>query len=163
MALLTTFVPISRNIGHLELMLPWTNVSLVSVQASEQFPPTQQVVLELISRMPNEGKHHCVWLDNLFTSEPLLLFLREREVGGAGTVRMGATRAEKKLGEDPPDLPGNPQQAAVSDGGALSNPIPLLSKEKDSRAADFFTNNASSNSFEESSFNCPEFYQFRIK
>jgi len=104
-----------------------------------QFPPTQQVVLELISRMPNEGKHHCVWVDNLFTSEPLLLFLRERGVGGAGTVRMGGTKAEEtweKLGEDPLDLPGNPQQAAVSDGGALSNPIPLLNKEKDSRAAD---------------------------
>jgi hypothetical protein len=109
-------------------------------KGKRQFPPTQQVVLELVSRMPNEGKHHCVWLDNLFTSEPLLLFLREREVGGAGTVRTGATKAEEiweKLGEDPPDLPGNPQQAAVSDGGALSNPIPLLDKEEDSRAAKF--------------------------
>jgi Transposase IS4 len=105
-----------------------------------QFPPTQQVVLELLSRMPNEGRHHCVWLDNLFTSEALLLFLREREIGGAGTVRMGGTKAEEtwqKQDEDLPDLPGNPQQAAVSDDGALSNPTVLLvPKEKYRSAAD---------------------------
>jgi hypothetical protein len=95
-----------------------------------QFPPTQQVVLELISRMPNEGKHHCVWLDNLFTSEALLLFLREREVGGAGTVRMGATKAEETWQGLEEDLPGNPQQAAVSDNRALSIKPPQTRSNK---------------------------------
>jgi transposase IS4-like protein len=92
-----------------------------------QFPPTQQVVIELLSRMPNEGKNHCVWLDNLFTTEALLLFLRERGIGGAGTVRMGATKADEtwqKLGENTQDLPGNPQQAAVADNRAANNDPP---------------------------------------
>jgi hypothetical protein len=76
-----------------------------------KIPPTQQVVLELMSRMLDKGKNHCVWLDNLFTSEKLLQELRHRGIGGAGTVRLSQTKREEaweKMGTDIQDLPGNP-------------------------------------------------------
>jgi hypothetical protein len=73
----------------------------------------------------------------------------------------------EKLGEDPPDLPGNPQQAAVSDGGALSNLIPLLNKEKDIRAADFSTTlqtrSKSQASTAQNSTNAQGFYQYVLR
>jgi hypothetical protein len=83
-----------------------------------QIPKTQAVVLELMSRMPNGGKDYCVWLDNLFTSKNLLLELRKRGTGGAGTVRMGSTRAEQSIENlegDVLDLPGNPTKALEED------------------------------------------------
>jgi hypothetical protein len=58
------------------------------------FSKTQAVVLELVTRMPNQGKGHAVHLDNLFTSSKLLTTLREYGVGAAGTVRTGQTRRE---------------------------------------------------------------------
>jgi hypothetical protein len=58
------------------------------------FSKTQAVVLELVTRMPNQGKGHAVHIDNLFTSSKLLTTLREYGVGAAGTVRTGQTRRE---------------------------------------------------------------------
>jgi len=67
------------------------------------FSKTQAVVLELMSRMPNQGKGHAVHLDNLFTSSKLLTTLRQKGIGAAGTVRTGQTRREvndeKRQGE----------------------------------------------------------------
>jgi len=59
------------------------------------FSRTQAVVLELMTRMPNEGKGHAVWLDNLFTSSKLLTTLRSYGIGAAGTVRTGRTKREE--------------------------------------------------------------------
>jgi len=59
------------------------------------FSRTQAVVLELMTRMPNEGKGHAVWLDNLFTSSKLLTTLRNYGIGAAGTVRTGRTKREE--------------------------------------------------------------------
>ncbi len=58
------------------------------------FSKTQAVVLELMTRMPNQGKGHAVHLDNLFTSSKLLTTLRQYGIGAAGTVRTGQTRRE---------------------------------------------------------------------
>ena len=63
--------------------------------SSLEIPPTQQVVIELMSKLDGEGAGHCVWLDNLFTSEKLLTALRNRGIGGAGTVRLGQTQSEE--------------------------------------------------------------------
>jgi len=60
------------------------------------FSKTQAVVLELITRIPNGGKRHTVWLDNLFTSSKLLSTLRNYGIGAAGTVRT-AKLSEKKM------------------------------------------------------------------
>ena len=37
--------------------------------------------------MPNRGRGHCIWLDNLFTSKRLLSQLRKAGIGCAGTCR----------------------------------------------------------------------------
>lgn len=70
---------------------------------------TQQLVLELVQRIPNHGQGHVIWLDNLFTSELLLSILRDIGVGGAGTVRTTKTareeRAEKEALKE--SLPGS--------------------------------------------------------
>jgi hypothetical protein len=59
------------------------------------FSKTQAVVLELMTRMPNGGKGHTFWLDNLFTSSKLLSTLRNYGIGAAGTVRTGQTKREE--------------------------------------------------------------------
>ncbi|KAF2181071.1 hypothetical protein K469DRAFT_533544, partial [Zopfia rhizophila CBS 207.26] len=51
------------------------------------FNKTQAIVLKLMTRMPNQGHGHVVWLDNLFTSSKLLSTLRDLGIGAAGTVR----------------------------------------------------------------------------
>jgi hypothetical protein len=66
----------------------------------DRFTKTQASVLELVYRMPEYGSGNCVWLDNLFTSEKLLLRLRDWGVGGAGTVRNCATKRDKIEGAD---------------------------------------------------------------
>ncbi len=58
------------------------------------FSKTQAVVLELITRMPNQGKGHAVHLNNLFTSSKLLTTLQQYGIRAAGTVRTGQTRRE---------------------------------------------------------------------
>jgi hypothetical protein len=58
------------------------------------FAKTQSVVLELVLRMSDQGQSHVIWLDNLFTTQELLSFLRENHVGAAGTVRTGPTKRE---------------------------------------------------------------------
>src|SRR5947208_1762341 len=58
------------------------------------FSKTQAVVLELMTRMPNQGKGHAVHLDNLFTSSKLLTILQQRGIRAAGTVRTGQTWRE---------------------------------------------------------------------
>ncbi len=67
---------------------------LRTVWAKQGFSKTQAVVLELMTRMPNQGKGHAVHLDNLFTSSKLLTTLRQYGIGAAGTVRTGQTRRE---------------------------------------------------------------------
>ena len=59
------------------------------------FSKTQSVVLELMTRMPDKGKGHAVWLDNLFTSSKLLTTLRNYGIGAAGTVRTSRTKREE--------------------------------------------------------------------
>jgi len=50
------------------------------------FSKTQAFILELMTRMPNQGKGHAVHLDNLFTSSKLLTTLQQYGIGAAGTV-----------------------------------------------------------------------------
>ena len=45
------------------------------------------------------GKH-CLWLDNLFSSELLFKYLRQQKVGAAGTVRTLNTAREEKEAEN---------------------------------------------------------------
>ena len=92
-----------------------------------EIPPTQKVVLELAVRMRDQGKNHCIWMDNLFTSQKLLLELRNRGIAGAGTVRNSTnlTKREQMMvdaglildpteeSHDMADLPGHPQAAAL--------------------------------------------------
>jgi hypothetical protein len=76
---------------------------LRTIWEKKGFSKTQAVVLELMTRMPNQGKGYAVHLDNLFTSSKLLTTLREYGVGAAGTVRTGQTWREvnddKRQGE----------------------------------------------------------------
>ena len=58
------------------------------------FSKTQAVVLELMTRMPNQGKGYAVHINNLFTSLKLLSTLQQYGIGAAGTVRTGQTRRE---------------------------------------------------------------------
>jgi hypothetical protein len=53
---------------------------------------TATVVYMFLSRLPKPPpKHHyIVWLDNLFTSTKLLIFLRKHGIGGTGTARKGS-------------------------------------------------------------------------
>ncbi len=59
---------------------------LRTIWEKKGFSKTQAVVLELMTRMPNQGKGHAVHLDNLFTSSKLLTTLQKYGVGAAGTV-----------------------------------------------------------------------------
>jgi hypothetical protein len=68
---------------------------LRTIWEEQGFSRTQAVVLELMTRMPNEGKGHSVWLDNLFTSSKLLTTLRNHGIGAAGTVRTSRTKREE--------------------------------------------------------------------
>lgn len=78
------------------------------------FSKTQAVVLDLVCQLPNQGSNHVVWMDNLFTSVRLLTTLRERGVGGAGTVRTGKSKAqleaEDALAQDPEQSQQQSQQ-----------------------------------------------------
>jgi hypothetical protein len=57
--------------------------------------PTQLVILELITQIENRGFSRCVWIDNLFILELLLLELRNHGISGAGIVRTGKTKVEE--------------------------------------------------------------------
>jgi hypothetical protein len=57
---------------------------------------TQQAVIQLLSTLPNHGKGHLVWLDNLFSSGRLFEILANQGIGAAGTVRCTKTKEEKK-------------------------------------------------------------------
>ena len=58
----------------------------------EGFSKTQVVVLELLHRQEMPRNRHICWMDNLFTSQPLLTHIRVIEgIGGAGTVRTTKT------------------------------------------------------------------------
>jgi hypothetical protein len=46
--------------------------------------------------MENQGQNHIVWMDNLFTIQELLSYLRKHHVGAAGTVRTSRTKREMK-------------------------------------------------------------------
>jgi Transposase IS4 len=83
-----------------------------------QIPKTQAILLELMSRMSNGGKDYCVWLNDLFTSKNLLQELGKKGFGGAGTVRLGSTRAKQSienLHDNVPDLPCKPIKAMEED------------------------------------------------
>lgn len=77
--------------GPQELNRHWLN----GPPNTRTFSKTQAVVLELATRLPENGKGHCIWMDNLFTSDKLLRELRDRGIGGAGTVRMSKTKREE--------------------------------------------------------------------
>ena len=61
------------------------------------FSNTYAVVLELLEQgyLSNKNKH-IVWLDNLFTTAPLLSQLRKDGFGAASTVRTQRTEREKE-------------------------------------------------------------------
>jgi Transposase IS4 len=101
--------------------------------------PTQAVVLELMSRMPDKGKNYCVWLDNLFTSKNLLQELRKRGSGAAGTVRMSVTRREQVIemvDGDVPDLPGNPIVSMEEEHSMSQSIDPELSLDGDTQVSE---------------------------
>lgn len=63
-------------------------------------PPTNLVVLELATRLHDKGMGHCIWMDNLFTTQQLLSELRKRGIGGAGTVRTGGNKTKREIAWD---------------------------------------------------------------
>ena len=74
----------SRIDGTIGLDKKWTR----KTKEGYNFAPTQAVVLELLERVQRtDGGSHVVWLDNLFTTQRLLSFLRDRGIGAAGTAR----------------------------------------------------------------------------
>ena len=52
---------------------------------------TQTAVLHLLTTLPNQGKGHVTWLDNLFSSGRLFQLLANLGIGAAGTVRCTLT------------------------------------------------------------------------
>jgi protein involved in polysaccharide export with SLBB domain len=48
-----------------------------------------------MTRMPNKGKKHAVYIDNLFISSKLLSTLRDYGIEAAGTVRTSKTKREE--------------------------------------------------------------------
>ena len=66
----------------------------------KQWPKTTQVVLQLLEDAQVVPGRCCVWLDNLFSSEPLFRYLRQREIGAAGTVRTVNTAREEEEAEN---------------------------------------------------------------
>jgi hypothetical protein len=72
---------------------------LNSCWRKEGFSATASVVLDLCIRNPNDPflppNRHCIWLDNLFTTIPLLERLRKANIGAAGTVRTTKTPREE--------------------------------------------------------------------
>ena len=61
--------------------------------------PTQQAVLHLLLGLPNLGKGHIAYLDNLFSSGRLFEILASLGIGAAGTVRCTKTKEEKAIEE----------------------------------------------------------------
>jgi hypothetical protein len=50
--------------------------------------PTQSVVLDLAKSLPYHDYDFTIYMDNLFTTVPLLERLREHNIGGAGTTQV---------------------------------------------------------------------------
>lgn len=66
-------------------------------------PPTQRVVYQLAQTLPYRDYKFHIYMDNLFTTIPLLLKLRGLGIGGCGTTR----RYPAELEVDGSDLPWN--------------------------------------------------------
>jgi hypothetical protein len=94
------------------------------------FSKTQAVVLELLTRMKNNGQNHTVWLDNLFISERLLQTLRDYGIGGAGTVRTSSTKRENQNASQDAsqDASQNASQNTSISKGFGINPILMEAK-----------------------------------
>ena len=60
------------------------------------FAKIQAVVLQLVQLLPDQGRFHVIWIDNLFTTVPLAAYLLERNIGTAGTVRTRPTKREEQ-------------------------------------------------------------------
>jgi hypothetical protein len=58
--------------------------------------PTHLIILELASRLHDCGRGHCIWMDNLFTTQQVLSELRKRGIGGAGTVRTSGNTTDRE-------------------------------------------------------------------
>jgi hypothetical protein len=71
--------------------MPGVNGGPVGVPKMEPLNPTQSVVPFLMKKLPNweEGRYH-VFMDNLFTSTPLLEYLHRCRIGASGTAKEGA-------------------------------------------------------------------------
>ena len=71
-------------------------VDLDGFWLEEGFSKTQSVVLDLVHQLPKAGRagSYVIWFDNLFTSAKLLAYLRDRDFGAAGTVRVTKTKRE---------------------------------------------------------------------
>jgi hypothetical protein len=55
-----------------------------------KLPPTQAAVLHLALSLPYEDYDFNIYMDNLFTTVPLLIELRDKSIGGTGTARSNA-------------------------------------------------------------------------
>jgi len=55
-----------------------------------KLPPTQAAVLHLMLSLPYEDYDFNIYMDNLFTTVPLLLELRDKSIGEIGTARSNA-------------------------------------------------------------------------
>jgi hypothetical protein len=79
----------SRTVGTTEL--PTESTSALGLA------PTQGLVHHLALSLPHKEFDFNVYMDNLFTTVPLLLSLRERGIGGVGTARSNAFPSAHKV------------------------------------------------------------------
>ena len=83
-----------------------------------QFAATQSVVYQLALSLPHDqGYHFNVYMDNLFTTVPLLSALRDAGIAGTGTARSNAfPSSAKKLSDS---VPWNTVDSTVVGGGSV--------------------------------------------
>jgi hypothetical protein len=74
------------------------------------------LVIALMVRMSNRVVGHCCWIDNLFTTEWLLLALRDRAIAAAGTARTTKCKTKREMQElAAQELPGNTYARAIQE------------------------------------------------
>lgn len=79
------------------------NAHLPYMASTAHLTPTEQVPVNLVLGVNARGERlfepgaHIVWDDNLFNTIPMLEYLRDYGVGGAGTVRTTTTTTEERF------------------------------------------------------------------
>jgi hypothetical protein len=77
---------------------------------------THALVIALMTRMRDRERGHCCWIDSLFTTERLLLALRDRAIAAAGTCRTTKCKTKREIHElEVLELPGHVFTKAIEE------------------------------------------------